>query len=136
MESRTVVTPYVYNLFVETFGDEMLKKVESPIRRCEKVVSVEVHQPTRAPREDSGKIRPSNTKIRVGDVAVLKRDKKTKWKGRNPNWFVYVRAIEDNGFLRVTWLYAPEDTILAQEKYPYHNEVGILSKRTRKVLKY
>jgi DNA (cytosine-5)-methyltransferase 1 len=138
-EGQTVVTPYVHSCFQHMFGDKL--KVVEPINRdvvkqgtpmvMEGVV---IPKPVRAERDKAGFIgRPkSRLSVKVGQVVAIRKESESEWESQSVTWFAYVQCIREldrpwpkNVALDVIWIYAPEDTILAKERYPHHNEVRV-----------
>lgn len=126
---QTVVTPYVYDCFEHMFGDEMV--IVRPADGTRAVFAgVHVPKPTRARRDEYGNLCQGPLDIKVGDVVATGRDQGSEWKGKSTVWYAYVQGIEyrksQPHALEVIWLYAPEDTVLSKERYPYHNEVRLI----------
>lgn len=128
---QTVVTPYVYDCFEHMFGDKMII-VKPPVDDTRsKFAGVHVPKSIRAKRDVHGNLcQDELLDIKVGDVVATERDQGSEWKGKSTIWYAYVQGIEYRKVsgsrpyaLEVIWLYAPEDTVLSKEKYPYHNEV-------------
>lgn len=132
---QTVVTPYVYDCFQHMFGDKMMivRPPAGDIR--EEFVGVCIPKPIRAQRDEYGNLcQDYLLDIKVGDVVATERDQGSEWKGKSTVWYAYVQGIEyqktsrsQPHALEVIWLYAPEDTVLSKERYPYRNEVRSVS---------
>ncbi|KAL7271140.1 hypothetical protein RUND412_006122 [Rhizina undulata] len=126
-EKSTVVTPYVYECFKHMYGDR-LKVVAPPVNDAlSECVGVEIPKPARVARDECGNLRPvSNVRVKIGDVIAIDRDEESVWAGKSAIWYAYVHTIKEIGeriALGVIWLYSPEDTILAKERYLHHNEL-------------
>lgn len=128
---ETIVTPYVYQCFEHMFGDKMTA-VRPPLKgTAARFAGVHVPRPTRAKRDEFGSFCQSNDlDIEIGDIVAINKDQGTEWASKGTIWYAYVQGIQHQKkhntqpyALDVIWLYAPEDTILSKEKYPYHNEV-------------
>lgn len=128
---QTVVTPYVYECFEHMFGDKMTVVKPFVDDTQSKFVGIHISKPIRAKRDMYGNLCQNDLlDIKVGDVVATERDQGSEWKGKSTAWYAYVQGIEYRKIsgshphaLEVIWLYAPEDTVLSKEKYPYHNEV-------------
>lgn len=142
---QTVVTPYVYDCFEHMFGDNMMivrpadgTRADGTRANDTRTVFAGVHvpKPTRARRDEYGNLCQDLLDIKVGDVVATERDQGSEWKGKSTVWYAYVQGIEyrksrsqphaQPHALEVIWLYAPEDTVLSKERYPYHNEVRLI----------
>jgi len=127
MERRTVVTPWVHKCFDHMFGENLKKVVPPPRDIGATLEAVVVPIASRMKRDRTGNIRCTEvTSVEPGTVVALRRDG-SEWNKKTMVWYAYVHGI-GNGpdlepELKVIWLYAPEDTILAKGKYPHHNEV-------------
>lgn len=129
---QTVVTPYVYDCFEHMFGDKMMIVRPPASDTRVEFAGVRIPKSTRARRDEYGNLCQDDLlDIKVGDVVATERDQGSGWKGKSTVWYAYVQGIEYRaGFthaLEVIWLYAPEDTVLSKERYPYRNEVGSIS---------
>lgn len=132
---QTVVTPYVYDCFKHMFDDKMMV-VRPPVGDTQvEFAGVHIQRPTRARRDEYGNLcQVDLLDIKIGDVVATERDQGSEWKGESTTWYAYVQGIEYHRVsgskphaLEVIWLYAPEDTVLSKERYPYRNEVGPIS---------
>lgn len=139
VESRTVVTPYVFDCFKELYFENELKSVSMH----EKVAYKHKHHKeslgfpettvsTNAAVDSVAQLARDRARlpctIRAGDVVAVARDVDTAWTDTSALWFAYVQGVgQDNHwahrFLHVIWLYRPEDTTLAGAKYPRANEL-------------
>ena len=136
-ETKTVVTPYVNECFKHIFGDTL--KVVQPVapRTVDQgapmvMEAVAIPKPIRAERDADGFIgRPRVLEdIKVGQVVAIRKDSGTEWTGQSNTWFAYIQRVRhlnlewpQNTAIDVIWIYAPDDTVLSLELYPYYNEV-------------
>ncbi|KAF2101614.1 S-adenosyl-L-methionine-dependent methyltransferase, partial [Rhizodiscina lignyota] len=137
VQKETVVTPYVYECFKETFFGKVLKPQKpSPVvesERSQHIKSLKFSpSPTASSTQDylnNFSRSTTNLTIKIGDVVGVPRDLKTRWKDCATLWFAYVQEVQktNNGdnLLKVIWLYRPSDTTLSNMYYPIKNELFI-----------
>ncbi|KAL7266859.1 hypothetical protein RUND412_010577, partial [Rhizina undulata] len=125
-EKSIVATPYVHECLKHMYGDR-LKVVAPPVNDAlSECVGVEIPKPARVARDEHGNLRPvPNVRVKIGDVISIDRDEESVWEGKSAISYAYVHAVKEIGeriALDVIWLYSPEGTILAKERYLHHNE--------------
>ncbi|PWW80586.1 S-adenosyl-L-methionine-dependent methyltransferase [Tuber magnatum] len=127
MERKTVVTPWVHECFDHVFGENLKKVIPPPKNVGATLEAVVIPIASRMKRDKTGNIlRTKITSVEPGTVVALEREG-TEWSEKTVVWYAYVHGIDNESDLgpelRVIWLYAHEDTILAKGKYPHHNEL-------------
>lgn len=145
--SKTIVTPYVYDLFSHmVFGDLLEPKQACVSTEEKKIEFVRQSQPTPLPQLEGrhSTVRSAGNRatlienIQPGDVISTLPDNSattdTEWKRESSrhchteyHWFglvqkVHVRAYGKRSF-DVLWLYQPIDTPCSVMKYPWANEL-------------
>ncbi|KAJ0167397.1 DNA (cytosine-5)-methyltransferase 3 [Colletotrichum tanaceti] len=138
---KTVVTPYIGQLFSALPCGEMLEELQ-PAPNTErlrtetsKALKLEICTKTHTVQQSFKKKRPTSD-IRVGDVISILPDdgievsikrKMVLWNNQDDKiWYGMVQKIHHTraGFVfDVTWLYQPNDTPCGQMTYPWHNEI-------------
>ncbi|KAA8894276.1 S-adenosyl-L-methionine-dependent methyltransferase [Sphaerosporella brunnea] len=123
-EMKTVVTPYVYSVFKDMYGEHLKKVIPKP-EVPKQLLGVVV----RKPKTMAGYV------PQVGDCVAFAADEGGAWKAKRsagnhsePDgwsddlWFGYVTKIVDKR-VYIVWLYRPNDTVLRGAKYPWSNEL-------------
>ena len=146
-ESKTIVTPYVYDCFEHLRFGHLLKSVRPTVPQ--QVLSTsKASQPLERPSftNESSSVQSSNEDqhaererkikaVQVGDVISVTKDGKdsvwkdeaTRWKDADDCWYIYVQAVYESkkgkrSFAGL-WLYKSSDTCCAKMKYPFPNEL-------------
>lgn len=141
-DSRTVVTPFVYDCFKHVpwarfldpiFPDHIPTKstsMSSPIAGGSSTI----------PQADSAdhqyqfplqRITLKTEKAQVGEVqagniVAVCSDRNTKWKTKDEEWFAFVQGLEltkEGHQLKLIWIYRPADTACQDMQYPFNNEL-------------
>ncbi|EPE27851.1 S-adenosyl-L-methionine-dependent methyltransferase [Glarea lozoyensis ATCC 20868] len=137
-EVKTIVTPYIYNLFSHLRFGSFLKPVE-PITVSE-IPFPTVSRVSNTARSDTAQslFRGEHARgIRVGDVISLLTDDAavgSVWKAEPSRhrdiehcWYAYILAVyteeSEEPEFEVLWLYQSSDTSCVKMKYPYPNEL-------------
>ena len=148
VQTRTLVTPYVYECFKKMYFSEFLetavpKRPSIGFARAQRLrglgfatepnafKSSDVSPPRTSAKQLRQDIRRQDSttpaEYKVGDVVTIPRDRDSVWKDEANTWFAYVqggsRDSTGDQFLRVLWLYRPEETTLSGATYPIPNEL-------------
>lgn len=141
-ETRTVVTPFVYECFEHLkFGNQLVEVAPSSSiqhRRRSLGQSLQLTAYTAPSISRSTVQKPLRDKrsIAIGDVlgvpmddkgVSLWKDELSKWKTEDTCWYVLVQGIHvtksgERSF-DIIWLYKPSDTTCAKMKYPHSKEL-------------
>lgn len=138
-DSRTVVTPFVYDCFKHLPWAKFLDPVlpENVPNQSASIKIQTASGPSTVPQGESAeyqlecpqlRITCSTGKVQPGDVVAICSDKNTKWKTKNEEWFAFVQGLEpaeeEHQFkLRLIWIYRPADTACQDTRYPLNNEL-------------
>jgi DNA (cytosine-5)-methyltransferase 1 len=135
-EDKTIVTPYVYDLFSHLGFGPYLKSVQ-PISAAALESTTTGVSPTASTqlKNDQSLLGGEEARsIKVGDVLSVAKDDSSVWKDEETRfraidhcWYVYVLAVhidkDGEPEFDVIWLYKPSDTSCGKMKYPYENEL-------------
>jgi DNA (cytosine-5)-methyltransferase 1 len=141
-ETKTIVTPYVYECFKELKFGHHLEAVDPlgiSVSRPQFTVPLKSWQAPAAgmePDSDQEAIRRRKIvkSIKAGDVLSVTKDGKgsvwkdevSRWKAVDHCWYTYVQRVHEKDGKRsfdAIWLYKPSDTSCAKMKYPFPNEL-------------
>lgn len=124
-QHKTVVTPYVYEVFKHL-----------PFAQCFEVVHdrrYNAKKNTSLNDESSTSLSTSHTKplndrksVHIGDVVAVRSDAETKWKGDDEMWYGFVQGIAQTKLgqeLDLLWLYRSSDTACQGMRYPHPKEL-------------
>ncbi|KAL9030476.1 MAG: hypothetical protein Q9196_001420 [Gyalolechia fulgens] len=135
--SRTIVTPYVYDCFKHMPWAKFLDPVSSE-RVSDPSASMSapkphgsgtvLHEGNADHPTESQLLRLSSRvgEVRTGDIVAICSDQNTKWKTKDDYWYAYVqgRKLTRQGHqLDLIWIYRPADTACQDMRYPYANEL-------------
>ncbi|KAI4728220.1 S-adenosyl-L-methionine-dependent methyltransferase [Aureobasidium sp. EXF-10728] len=111
---KTVVTPFVFDLFHKMPFQTQITELGLTPLNC---------RPTAVP-----KVQPPERAVRKGDVVSIAADTQTQWRhSTGAVWYAYIQDVRSlkSGAQKiyVLWLYGPSDTTLGHGYYPYKNEL-------------
>ena len=116
--TNTVVTPLVYESFSRMPWQRfMTPHADKDLLHGQSVTFVH-----------AGGLQPIDMPNRVhpGEVVKIERDRSGPWKTYDKVWLAFVQEVvtyRGKNALRILWLYRPTDTICANMKYHYQNEL-------------
>lgn len=138
VESKTVVTAFVYRCFQNMYFSKHLKigyidaGVHKTVVNHAKLLNLHVLPLSATGSEQAIGLQwcqhRSNT-VEAGHVVILRRDHddESLWKDDpRSKWLAYVQGIKRDSvgdYLHVIWLYRPSDTICDAAFYPFENEL-------------
>ncbi|KAL8928514.1 MAG: hypothetical protein Q9208_001748 [Pyrenodesmia sp. 3 TL-2023] len=137
LDSRTVVTPYVYQCFSHLPWAKLLDPL--PLQN-EPQKSTEFYSPKlgalsapktqddqdQLPSSNHARVTSDRGEIRTGDVVAIASDTNTAWRTKDDCWYGYVqgrKSTKRGHQLHLIWIYRPTDTACQDMRYPYANEV-------------
>ena len=136
-ETKTVVTPFVYQCFKRMYFHEHMKvhtTIDSTILRTvsnrKAALGLTPFGACQAP--EANVATPQSIAygdddvpdVRIGDVVCVEPSTDSAWRHTNSEaWYAYVQNIRDTTKLDVIWLYEPHDTTFGKAFYPFTNEL-------------
>ncbi|KAL8938525.1 MAG: hypothetical protein Q9216_003855 [Gyalolechia sp. 2 TL-2023] len=136
-DSRTVVTPYVYECFKHMpwarFLDSVLSEntANQSAARDRPESSGSATVPGKGHQDHHVKSQPLRISsitgdVRTGDIVAIYSDQNTRWTTKDEHWYAYVQGrklVKGRHQLKLIWIYRPADTACQEMKYPYTNEL-------------
>ncbi|OQO11659.1 hypothetical protein B0A48_03386 [Cryoendolithus antarcticus] len=129
-ELKTVVTPFVYDMFKDMYFATHLKQKtasngllsEIATRKRSMALTPLNSRPTTLPTVTDVVTVEGRLVIRPGDVVQIPQDPNSTWRGLDA-WFVYVQDVRGE-HMDVIWLYHSSHTTLDElAYYPFQNEL-------------
>ncbi|QDS77999.1 hypothetical protein FKW77_002298 [Venturia effusa] len=125
-DTKTVVTPFVYDCFKNlSFGSFLdVRQIENAVAlAAESTKSMLGFASDPSASIDVPAMLPPDN-IKAGDVVGLPRDENSAWKAETNFAFVQEICEDAEGtYLKLLWMYRPEETTCGNMKYPYPNEL-------------
>lgn len=138
VETKTIVTSYVYECFKHMYFTSMLKKMEldkPEVLAAQRQRKTDLNLTPESVLGNNRKIKDIVSdfieqvepgSVAKGDVVCISPGSDTIWKSNSDTWFAYVqgtRSVNQDYLLDVLWLYEPHDTTLGKAEYPFANEM-------------
>ena len=130
-ETKTIVTPYVYDCFKHMYFKEHLKTcrihpgVLTTLTHRAKMLKLSVvpsSMSTSSQDERFTRFQRKNSQVQPGQVVIVQPDDLCG----ESNWLAYVQDTErdrSGEYLKIIWLYRPSETICDSAVFPNKNEI-------------